>query len=1089
MRNYYNKYFYFIGFITKAVPGIKILLKKQQTCSFITVLLLVMQINLINVHAKDWPTYNHDNQRSGITSEHFSLPLHEQWIFQSNHKPAPAWPAPAPKDIWHRIPKLNPRATYDHAFHVAVAGDALYFGSSADDKIYSLDTKTGDVRWMYFTGGPVRLAPTVFDGKVYAGSDDGIVYCLDTSDGSPVWKYDPSLSSRKIPGNGRMISACPVRTGVLVEDGIVYFSAGLFPNEGVGMYALDARNGSVIWKSKPDNLSPQGYLLASKKRLFVPTGRTTPVAFDRENGQLAGIFTAPHGDGGTYALVTEDNLISGPGKKLVAFNAETRDQILTFAGKRIIVTKDTFYLLSDNELSAFNRTFLTIIRQKQSILQTEIQHLSDSLKVVERNRKALKNEDRKTTVNITNELTEKISRLNKKIKELKTSEHKWKTRTNTPYSMILAGNILFCGGDGFFSAFDTQSGKHLWTGKVSGRAYGLAAANGYIFVSTDTGSIHCFGELKVDRPRTVTLPVNKSPYRYDMLTDIYTSAAKEIVKKLDTTKGYCLVLDCRAGRLMYEIAKLTDMRIIGLEEDNRKVRVARKALDSAGLYGSRVSIHAGSVGDISFPDYFANLLVSDRTLETGELPGNPDKIYRMLRPCGGLVMIGMPGNSRRTLTAKNIQAWIDRTSVTEWKIIENNGLWITTERGPLTGSGEWTHQYAEPGNSSTSNDILVKHPLQIQWFGRPGPRHINDRHHRPMAPLYKDGRIFVIGNNYMIAADAYNGTILWEKEIPGSRRVGVIRDCGHAAAASDYVYITANDKCLGLDVKTGTTSLTFPVPQLIDEKIRDWGYVAYTDDLLFGSAAKETAARTEPSYNNILEGTYVDYRSIGESYVFFIESTNPAVFSDIDGRVLLTEALRKEYGLIVKLDKNTGVKIWERRIDLPYEHIIYLSIKDDILLVVGTYNRDNSLYYGLFGINAGTGTVEWKNEYKYGDTLNGDHGEQDQHPVIIGDTVYSRPFDFNLNSGLKGDFNLIRGGHGCGTISGSLNYLFGRGDNPRMYEIQARGETSIAMSRVNRPGCFINIIPAGGLILLPESSSGCTCPYPMQMSIAFAPVR
>ena len=30
--------------------------------------------------------------------------------------------------------------------------------------------------------------------------------------------------------------------------------------------------------------------------------------------------------------------------------------------------------------------------------------------------------------------------------------------------------------------------------------------------------------------------------------------------------------------------------------------------------------------------------------------------------------------------------------------------------------------------------------------------------------------------------------------------------------------------------------------------------------------------------------------------------------------------------------------------------------------------------------------------------------------------------------------------------------------------------------------------PAGGLVLLPESSSGCSCAYPMQASVAYAPV-
>ena len=59
--------------------------------------------------------------------------------------------------------------------HLAVAADCVYFGSSADDKVYCLDARDGQVRWTFFTEGPVRLAPTVVGERVYAGSDDGAV--------------------------------------------------------------------------------------------------------------------------------------------------------------------------------------------------------------------------------------------------------------------------------------------------------------------------------------------------------------------------------------------------------------------------------------------------------------------------------------------------------------------------------------------------------------------------------------------------------------------------------------------------------------------------------------------------------------------------------------------------------------------------------------------------------------------------------------------------------------------------------------------------------------------------------------------------
>ena len=56
-----------------------------------------------------------------------------------------------------------------------------------------------------------------------------------------------------------------------------------------------------------------------------------------------------------------------------------------------------------------------------------------------------------------------------------------------------------------------------------------------------------------------------------------------------------------------------------------------------------------------------------------------------------------------------------------------------------------------------------------------------------------------------------------------------------------------------------------------------------------------------------------------------------------------------------------------------------------------------------------------------------------------------------------------------------------------MYPIEVDSTRGIQLTQVTRPGCWLNIIPANGLILVPESSSGCTCGYSLQSSLAFAP--
>ena len=45
--------------------------------------------------AADWPSYRHDNQRSGITAETLKLPLARRWQMIPAQPPSPAWAKPA----------------------------------------------------------------------------------------------------------------------------------------------------------------------------------------------------------------------------------------------------------------------------------------------------------------------------------------------------------------------------------------------------------------------------------------------------------------------------------------------------------------------------------------------------------------------------------------------------------------------------------------------------------------------------------------------------------------------------------------------------------------------------------------------------------------------------------------------------------------------------------------------------------------------------------------------------------------------------------------------------------------------------------
>jgi hypothetical protein len=450
-------------------------------------LIFVMSVTVTKpLAAEDWPTYRHDISRSGVTSEEIKPPLEKQWEFSTPNPPLRAWPGPARRDGWHKVDNLKPRVIFDWAYHIVIAGDNVLFGSSSDDKVYCLDRDTGEENWTNFANGPIRFSPTIYKDKVYVGSDDGYVYCFALDSGDLVWSYKPSTDDYQVPGNGRMMSLWPIRSGVLADNDIVYFSAGIFPWENVYLCALNSSDGSEIWNHKIERIPPQGYMLASDTRLYLLTGRSTPAVFDRKEGKY---LHSLGGSGGAFAVLSEDSLISGPGKtgELDMNASGSRDHLATFTGNTMIVTNDRTYLHSDTEMSAIDRVKHTTLKKEQRDLAKKQERIQ---KFIKKLGKDVDSDDAKRAQQDLKDTKQKLSEIAQELQQCIL----WKIDTKFPYSLILSGNVLYAGGTEEVAAFDANTGKQLWHTTLPGRALELAASNGSLFVSTDKGTIHCYSK-------------------------------------------------------------------------------------------------------------------------------------------------------------------------------------------------------------------------------------------------------------------------------------------------------------------------------------------------------------------------------------------------------------------------------------------------------------------------------------------------------------------------------------------------------------------------------------------------------------------
>jgi outer membrane protein assembly factor BamB len=586
----------------------------------------------------------------------------------------------------------------------------------------------------------------------------------------------------------------------------------------------------------------------------------------------------------------------------------------------------------------------------------------------------------------------------------------------------------------------------------------------------------------------------------------YKSAAERIIRDTGVTKGYCVLYGFGDGRLAYELAKRTDLIIVGVSEDAAAVTKARKLLSDAGLYGPRITVrHVESMAKLPFTDGFANLIVSEDILAGGKPTGSAAEMFRILKP-GGSALLGAPQGGP-------VEAWLKAGKV-DSVISCENGWWAGITRDIPAGFGVWTHQYGLPNNSSFGGETLggatKTGDLQVQWVGRPGADFGLDRNPRMPAPLAVNGRLFHQGMNRVIAMDSGNGAPLWTVSIPDLRRVNMPRDASNWCADRDNVYVALRNACWRLDANTGKRTATHRLPNKAKLATHDWGYVARSGKLLYASSVKARSSYTD-FWKKV---SWYDQRSgygtwqicsdeffamdpetgktawkhkgglivnssitIGGGRVYFAESRDAEALAYPSGRVNTPKLWSKLY--LVALNAETGSKLWERQLEAdPGIVVFYLAFSEGKLVLVSSSKNK----YDLYAYNAADGKDVWRAEHKWAAS---GHGGHIQHPAINGGAVFVEPHGYEMASGKRLPLRMGRR-EGCSTraaVAGALIYR-GRARRICMWDTTT-GEVSSWIHL--RPSCWLSMVPAGGMVLVPEGGAGCSCGNWIETSLGFVP--
>ena len=697
--------------------------------------------------AADWPAYKHDAARSSVTTESVKLPLAQSWTWQGQ-PPKPAWGEPGRS--------LNP-LDFDYAAQPVVAGGTVFLASSADDTVRAFDAANGALRWQFTTGGPVRFAPQIENGRCYFAGDDGVARCLDAATGAQLWARHLGVDGSQVIANGRIASRWPCRSGVLVRGGIVYVTAGMWPSEGVYIFALDAATGAERWCNDTScydyieyphvpsasfgGPAPQGALLATEDTLLVPTGRGVPAAYDLKTGRLVHYMAGSEvgHKGGTWATVFGSTVFV----TAVGWQPDVPPR-LGESPDHFADSLAAFHARTGKEewpLTAAMKSAAPEWQEQRWRGQIAAGLLGRTRALLTNDRVFAFGNGKGDAWDVSgNSVTLRWSKLRPRV-----------------HAEVLTANAIFLGEESRVVALDPATGNELWQAPTDGQVRGLAISDGRVFASTHRGMLHVFG-AGVARPVTPT-PIAATP--------ALPATLVPALEKITNPRGFAFVLGGRDATLAQALAARTQFQIITVLADARAVQAERTRLVSqTSLYGAR--IHVLAAEGLKLPSFAGSLVIT-----VGDAAGiAPGEWYRVLRPCGG-VLCSADGALRQPPG-----------------VLPGEAQGALVVRGKLPGAFD--------ADGKVEADERVKWPLEFAWYGEPNGQLQKARHQRPRTPLAANGRLFVFGENTVTALDAYSGAELWR------RRLDATAGMDAPARADDTSFsIAAGSGVVRFDAATG----------------------------------------------------------------------------------------------------------------------------------------------------------------------------------------------------------------------------------------------------------------------------------------------
>jgi len=281
-----------------------------------------------------------------------------------------AFDAKTGKQLWRAALTPEEEEDDDHIGGGLAYENGVVFATTGFAQVIAINAASGEIMWRKQVVGPMRAAPTVRSGRVFAITIDSRLYALDAKDGSEIWSYSGISEIASLLGG----ASPAVDAGVVVAP----FSSG-------ELIALRAENGRILWSDslstarRTDVVSTMAHIrgrpIIDRGRVFAVSHGGLMVSIDLRSGRRIwqkeiGGLASPWVAGDYIFMLTNDSEIAAVSREdgrifwvrgLPRFDdPETKDRPIVWSGP--LLASDRLIVAGSNgevqAISPYNGKFL-----------------------------------------------------------------------------------------------------------------------------------------------------------------------------------------------------------------------------------------------------------------------------------------------------------------------------------------------------------------------------------------------------------------------------------------------------------------------------------------------------------------------------------------------------------------------------------------------------------------------------------------------------------------------------------------------------------------------------------------------------------